>query len=264
MSFVKTSYARKKIEKWHKKSNIERREKLLKKEFGKRYSSNGEVLNYVATNLRYNTTLELIEKLGKGDINITRVKQIITEYISIDKKRSQLNPTISCDPENCKPIKGKQYDNYHIARCCSPFPGDEIDIVGIVKKHHNSLYLKIHHSNCMAIQNIPDEEKIAIEWKCDFCTVVLEIRMKDREEMLRTILNQIASKCYKYALRKANTNTLKSSAKSSEAIGVTVINCLINSKIELQHLINQLRKTPDILSVEVKAIYPGIAKYCNH
>ncbi len=43
-----------------------------------------------------------------------------------------------------------------------------------------------------------------------------------------------------------------------------MIDVLIHSKIELEHLINQLRNTLDILSVEVKGIYPGIAKYCNH
>ena len=262
LNHIKTDYAAKQIKKWHKKFNIERGEKLLKKEFGKRYSTNGEVLNYVAIYLRQKTTLELLEQLGKGDINLEQVKQIITEYISIKEKRIQLNEIKSCNRKNCKPIKGKQYDNYQIARCCSPFPGDEVDIIGIVKKHHNSPYLKIHNIDCESIKNIPDEEKIAIEWNCSFSTVSIKLIMKDKEEMLRATLNEIASQCYKYNVRKSNPSN--SYAKLSEAIAIIMIDVLINSTIELKHLVNQIRKTPGILNVDVKGIYPGITKYCQH
>ncbi|MGK7881179.1 MAG: TGS domain-containing protein [Crocosphaera sp.] len=83
LSFVKTNYAAKQIIKWHKKSNIERGEKLLKQEFGKRYSLNRQLFNHVAKYLNCGNTSELLEKLGAGSFSLEYIKEIIQELTSI-------------------------------------------------------------------------------------------------------------------------------------------------------------------------------------
>jgi (p)ppGpp synthase/HD superfamily hydrolase len=212
-------------------------------------------LDNAAWRLHCKDVTELQEQIGTGEISLNRVEEIIKSYTK--KLESTFNIDKGKDDFFESPIFGFDCEQYLVAQCCYPLP-DTRDIVGITAKRNGRTALKIHCQSCQNIEKTPLSQKTLIKWNCDACTVILKLVLKDREEILRNILDKLTSS-FKYNVRKLNP--VYHTPLFTGKIASVIIHVLIRSRDELDLLRDQMNSITDVLQVEVKGIYPGIAKY---
>ncbi len=206
LNFVKTNQAKHKIKAWFKRQNRERHiemgNQLLETEFGKegheQFLHSKEFLE-AAQKLNYKTAEDLLAGLGSGDNTIAQVKGRLrgTKY-EIKEETSQ-----KFDPTKLKPRKTsseEEGDNgipdldgllYHVAKCCSPIPGEHV--MGIVSKGKG---ITIHRSDCQNLKQVEAGRIMEVNWrdksrKTYPASICIEV--VDRVGIVKDILTLIAN-----------------------------------------------------------------------
>lgn len=259
LKFVQTEKANHEIKKWFRHYYIRQGKALIANEFSTNYSLYGRTFQDVATLLKYKTPDELYENLGKGLIDISKIKDTLRIYVksyesSISEEKSELDNKID------NSIEGFTADEYKICPHCQPFPDNLSEIIGIIKVRRDQTTLYIHGEDCSQIKNVNPNNKQVINWSddCQFCTVKLKIRMQDREGMLRHILNDFCTH------GRCNVRTVNPVYNQSDnRTAVAVINYLVSSKKQLDFILLELKSKKDILQVQVLQITPGEANYLD-
>lgn len=253
LKFVYTKKAKHEIKKWFRRHNISQGKALIMNEFSNKYSLYGTIFQYVATTLMYKTPDGLYEDLGKGIIDIRKIKDTLRIYFKYyESLVSEENLELDNHIDN--PIDGQSADEYKICTHCQPFPDDSSEIIGIIKVRNDKRILYIHSEDCSQIKNVNPDNKRVINWSysCQLCTVTLKIRMQDREGILRHILNDIPPHFRFHVRTVTPVNN-----QSDDRIGVAVINCLVSSKKQLDFILLELKSKPAILQVQILKITPG-------
>ncbi|MDJ0583012.1 TGS domain-containing protein [Crocosphaera sp.] len=255
--FVKTLTAKTKIQQYHRDKNIKRGEKIIKREFGNRYIMTGQFYQSIAEQLRCKNIQQLLEKLGKGEIYIEQVKTIYQHQIDYLDAKVCLEEIII--EEGQPEILGIDCQTFKVADCCYPFPEDTNDIIGVLNTKKGIDYLTIHDHNCSNLTKISQDKQFVIQWNCSSCTVSLKMLLKDREDMLYNVLNCLITEEIIYDLR--SFKTLSSKEPTQQKTASCIINVLISSKIQLEHIINTLKILTDVLQIQIQEITPSRANY---
>ncbi|MGK7956776.1 MAG: TGS domain-containing protein [Crocosphaera sp.] len=259
LKFVQTDKANHEIKKWFRHYYIRQGKALIANEFSTNYNLYGRTFQDVAILLRCKTPDELYENLGKGLIDISKIKDTLRIYVKsyanlISKEKSDLDNHID------NSIEGVSADEYKICLHCQPFPDDLSEIIGIINVRNDQTTLHIHREDCSQIKNVNPHQKRIINWSdnCQFFTVKLKIRMQDREGMLRHILNDFCTH------GRCNVRTVTPVYnQSDDRVAVAVINYLVSSKEQLDFILLELKSKRDILQVQILQITPGEANYLD-
>lgn len=253
-NFVKTPKAKAKILQYHRQQNIHKGESLLRKEFGNRYILTGEVYESIAYQLKCSNVQQLLEKLGAGVITIDEVKYVYQRYI--DNLEAKMGIEEIWIEENQSEILGLEIncEIFEISKCCSPFPQDVSDIIGILNQKKGQNYITIHAKNCSNLINISSDKQLIIGWNCLSCTVSLTIRMRDRENILYHLLSILMKEEVRYDVR--SIKIVPSEDPQQPKVAMCDINLLISSKAELEQIRGTLKRTSDILQVNIQEITP--------
>ena len=250
LTFVSTKKAREKIRKWLKNQRISEGKKILKLEFGDQYSFNGQTYRQVSERLNCRNSLELFEKLGERSIDIEQVKRKI-EII----RQNQGFGNFSFSPSESattNPILGVDSSQMIIlCTCCLPFPSDS-DIVGITKDKEQKLL--VHRQDCSTLTDINAEDKQAFQWSCESCTVAVQVKMRNRPNILTVVDNKLTE--------MFGQNVIISDLKAHRNPVILTFYILCNQKSQLDELKIQLEQTsPDVLEIRWKGLYPGRTKF---
>ena len=250
--FVVTKKAQNYIKKWHKRFNINRGKNIIKSELGNKCSLSGDRLKYIAWSLKCQTPQNLQYRLGVGEINIDDVKKLAEDYAKIKLKSF---PDNILELEFQEPPVSGLIDEHKlclIADCCRPMPDESI--VGIL----TSKSLKIHRHDCTKLNRVSPENKRNLEWNCELCTVLLKIKMNDRYDIFRCILNKLAESYFPVDVRSLNL----SSGSSSSCVKVYDASCsiLVNSRSQLDHIFQEIKNIHGVIQVYIKKITPGVVK----
>ena len=250
LEFVTTQKAKEKIRKWFKEKDIENGIKILKQEFDNKYSLNGETYLSVARRLNYKNTRTLLENLGAGKIGIDKVKKQIEwglkrkGLITADNNYLDALPAISGIDPNQEII---------LATCCFPLPHDS-EIIGIISERNQKPLLRVHRQDCPNLKKSKPEHQQKLQWNCQFCTVEVQVTMKNRPRILMTISDKLGE------LFGENANILKVDAERNPAILEFYILCA--EKAQLEDLEIQLKDlSPDVLQIRVMGLSPGRTKF---
>ncbi len=250
LEFVATKKAKEKIRQWFKEKDIEKGIKILKQEFGNLYSLNGETYLYVARRLNCNNTLTLLEQLGAGQMSIDKIKSQIERGL----KRKGLIIANNNVLDNLPTILGiNSNQEISLATCCLPLPQDS-EIIGITTERNQKPLLKVHRQDCPNLKNIKSENQQILQWNCQVCTVEIQVTMKSRPGILRSIVDKLSE------LFGQNINILKVDAERNPTILEFYVLC--SEKSQLEDLKTQLKDlSPDVLQIRVMGLSPGRTKF---
>ncbi len=250
LEFVTTKKAKEEIRKWFKEKDIEMGIKILKQEFGDLYSLNGETYLSIARRLNCKNTRTLLENVGAGKIDLDKIKKQVEAKLErrgfaiSDDSSLHSQPAISGIDPNQEVI---------LASCCLPLPQDD-EIIGIIGERNQKPLLRVHRQDCPNLKNIKPEHQQLLQWNCQFCTVEIQVTMKNRPGILMSISDKLTE------LFGRNVNILKVDAERNPAILEFYVLCA--EKVQLEDLETQLKDlSPDVLQTRVMGLSPGRTKF---
>ena len=270
LNLVHTNRARNKIRKFFKNHNkLQNLEKghqllvqtLLDNDFDPHQVLTEENIKRVLKKKQFPSLEELYVNLGFGNLQPLGIVNLLTKDIrkqqaTIEQKQQEkslledhqkianVSKKNSHENTNNFLIAGINNMLVHLSKCCSPVPGDKI--VGYITKGRG---VSIHRSNCPNIKHAQEngERLIDVCWNIlphsqKLYDSELKIQGYNRSGLLNDILQTINN----------NTKNLKSVNGNIGQGQMTTVEVIFGTKdkIHLEHLIDNLKRIPDVYLVE--------------
>lgn len=252
LNYLKTARAKAKVMQWFRKQDIEKNiaagQLELEKELKRLGLKNIDIEN-TANKLHYKTKEDMLAALGRGDLRINAILQIIqppselpvSNEISI---KIETPRTKSSEVATDFDIHGVGNLLTHIARCCKPIPGDPI--TGYITQGRG---ISIHRKDCPNILSSSErhqEKLIAVNWGSkilDTYPVDLVINAYERQGLIRDITSLLANE---------NISLLGINSTTNKATNITHISLTIevNSLAPLSKILAHLNQVPNVYEVK--------------
>ena len=244
LNIVVTSSTKNKIRQFYKRlhrdTHIEQGKKLIESAFGEDRAneilSSKEFLN-VVQKLNRASKEDLLASLGCGDMTISQLKGKLKEFLPREEEEKEI-------PELEHKIEGEIAELgamlHHIAKCCSPLPGE--DIVGVVSKGKG---ITVHRSDCQNLDLVEKERIIQIQWhgiEGKVYSAAIEVECLDRVGISRDILNKIADE-------NLNVRDLRVVARVKNETAVLKIVVDVTDLYELKRMMSSITRVGDVLNV---------------
>jgi GTP pyrophosphokinase len=242
LGYVKTSRARQKIRQWLKRrervENITRGREILEKEL-KRLGLEQESYEGIAELLGFKKVDDLLASLGYGD---TSIQQIIAKLMEERMEVKELKPVKAPSPSlSTFGIRVRGVGNLltHFARCCTPFPGD--DIVGYVTRGRG---ISVHRRDCPNISYLKERNGgrlIKVEWGEEEPTypVVIKVRSYDRPGLFRDILAVVSDE-------RINISAASVSTQEEDHTATITATLEITSLAQLSRVLAKIESIPNV------------------
>lgn len=209
LKYIVTSKAKAKIQLWFKQQNRQQnihdgRESISRelKRLGLESVNLKEIATLVAN---CNTEDDLLAGLGNGDIKMSQVLGAIQRLKHPPQIMAPLDTAQDFHPHIHQPVKNRSstgeivvagIDNLvtHMAKCCSPVPGDEI--IGYITLGEG---VAIHRQDCINVLQVSEAKRarlVAVEWgqqiKNNY-SVKIEIKAYNRRGLVRDISSIVSA-----------------------------------------------------------------------
>ena len=205
LGYIHSASARNKVRQWFRRqkrsTNIQLGRELLRKEAKRMNIQIDE--KELACMFRYDTIEEFLIALCSGIVTINQVVNRLTPQQEKPQDQRAIQVPLSSPGSGVK-VLGVGDLLTHIARCCSPIPGDSI--LGFVTRSRG---VTVHKSTCHSLQNEDEKERLVpVEWgqSHDLYPVRLEIQAWDRVGLLRDITARVSEEGVNIASVVTNEN----------------------------------------------------------
>ncbi len=249
LGYVRTSRARSKVRQWFRRQdrekNIAQGRELLEREL-KRLDVAGMAHEKVAQLFQYERLEEFLAAVGYGDIT---GQQIATRII--EAERQERAP----DEETALPaiapttvmgegvtVRGTGGLLTHLARCCSPVPGDEI--TGYVTRGRG---VTVHRRDCPNVLRIGEPERvIEVEWGIERQTypVAIHIMAYDRSGLMRDIAALLAA---------ADINVTALNVTTTKNVATFRATLEISDVAQLSSVLTRIERLPNVVEARRRA-----------
>ena len=251
LKIVRTSGARSKIKNY---LNKQRRSVLIemgKEDFLRELNNRKESVKVtdkkvleLFTKKGAKTVEDLYYEIGKNTISPNSAINALlggTEYTE-EALIERINSSVYLDhkTESNIVVEGILNPSIKLSNCCSPIPGDRI--TGYVSKGTG---IAVHRTRCNNLQSLDDNRYIEVFWGFDtqkMYNVNIKLIVSNRDNILAEIINTVTSTKGKVLQVAAAQN------KSLE--GVIKLKVSIHDKSELENIIVNLQKIPDVYAIE--------------
>ena len=238
-----SSTTKTKIRQWFKKQHrdvhIEQGKKLIESAFGEgkleAILNSKEFLEAVQI-LNRATTEDLLASLGCGDVSISQLKGRLKALLP-EEKEKEVQILATKPAEEIAELEGLLH---HLAKCCSPLPGEEI--TGVVSKGKG---IVVHRYDCQNLDMVEKERIISINWKAGkekTYSAAIEVECIDRVGISRDILNKIADE-------KINVRDLRVVARGGHDTAVLKIVVEVSDIYDLKKIMSSITRVGDVLNV---------------
>jgi GTP pyrophosphokinase len=270
LNFVTTSAAKNRIRQWYKRSrreeNVARGRELLEKEMGKTGFDallKSEPMQNVAERCNYHSVEDLLAALGYGEVTLNLVlnrwREVVKATQPLPSNSEDTPPHLLATPKSLReaallppsrasdsPIAGVEGLLYHLAKCCSPIPGESI--IGVVTTRSNR-GISIHRQGCQNVDSVPCDRLVPVSWNSpdpqkmrpQTYPVNVQIEAIDRVGVLKDILSRLSDQSIN--VRNAQVKTANGQPAVIE-LGIDV-----RDRNQLEHVFIQIKKMSDIIDL---------------
>ena len=251
LKIVKSSSARVKIKQFFKREmkdeNVKTGKIMLDAEAKRRGYSLSELLSedaflHLATKLSFNNQDEMFASIGYGAVSVNQVLIKLIDYYRKSQPQQEITKFFKSNKKNESSVKVKGMAGLLVrfAGCCNPVPGD--DIVGFISRGHG---VTVHRRDCPNLKNIEDDRLIEVSWT-DTTDSVYNAGIKVVGITQTEVLTIVAGVVSQLKLEIVSTNG-RTDTKNNQAI--VDFHIRLNSKDELNNLINKLKQDSKIIDV---------------
>ena len=220
----------------------------------KYFSVNQSQLKEAAVRFNVKTIDDLYAAIGSGN---ARLQQVINYFKQFDDK---LKPAVEIDPQSLvkesQSSKKLASDNNgitvsgvgnlltHMAKCCSPVPGD--DISGFITQGRG---ISVHRQDCEQLANALSQQAerfVEVQWGLDdhqSYQASVQIIASDRQGLFRDISTIIANE-------KVSIIGIDSHSDSAKQTMSMIINMEVTTSELLSRVIVKLRQLDDVIDVK--------------
>jgi (p)ppGpp synthase/HD superfamily hydrolase len=254
LGLIHTSRAREKVRQWFKQQArteaITDGREILDKElhrlgFGQRN------FDEIAKMFNYKSPDDFLEALGHEDVSIATVgiKLFEAERAKDAPEEEIIAPARPLPklPETKATVKGVGNLLQHLARCCSPLPGD--DVIGFITRGRG---ITIHRRDCKNVLEISEQERlIAVDWnqaEQAVYPVQVQVRAFDRAGLVHDISGIVAGE----GINMASTNAI---AGRKDHISTITATLEISNAGQLTRILNKIDRLPNV--IEVRRVTSG-------
>jgi GTP pyrophosphokinase len=264
LQIAKSSSARSKIRSWLKKQdrsqNVGRGKELLEKSARRKGLDpkdyiRGAWLAKIAKSMRFATTDELFTSISYGGVLVSKVLAQLQEHHDAEKSAApqdkdaealgkldkQRRRSFVSDGAVC--IEGVENPLVHLARCCSPVPGD--DIIGFITKGNG---VSVHRSDCPNILGVKGEDRarlLVVEGNGAGARGVYDADFSITADDRKGLFSDISRRC---ADMDVNISGAKLSTDPEGSAHIT-ITLSISGKQQMEKILRTLRQIDNITEV---------------
>ena len=184
------------------------------------------------------TVDEFLAALGSGNITVNHVMARLTQQSDEQDPPVRL-PILPTGPAQDIAVLGVGDLLTHVARCCSPLPGDQI--IGFITRNRG---ITVHAKNCRNVVNEDESERlIQVDWTTvrRLRPVRLTIEAWDRVGLLRDITSLVSAE-------KVNIASLET-RETDEGIAITELTLFTTGADQLGRLFTKLEEVQGVISV---------------
>ncbi len=178
--------------------------------------------------------------LGHGKIS---VHQVINRLIPESEKQESIltKKTISRrDNKQFISLKGVDEVLYHIAKCCTPVPGD--DIIGFITRGKG---ITVHRKDCENIKNLQKDRLIEVFWTADETSKAqtrISIECIDKPGILANLTGLLSAAHVNITALKANS--------TSDKRAIIDLTIEVKDRQHLSDIINKISQVSEVLSIK--------------
>jgi GTP diphosphokinase / guanosine-3',5'-bis(diphosphate) 3'-diphosphatase len=260
IKFVKTHQARTRIRQWFKKNmredHIQQGRALLEAELNKQHYDEmvkSGKLEHLANELNYPEIDDMLMALGYGELSIAKILNRVEKEKKPEPETQELINRLAKSPfqkrrNNAKDdIEGLEGMLYHLAKCCSPLPGD--DIIGVITRSRGVM---VHRSDCANMMHINPQRTMTIRWRVresgeqqqsrnQYHNIRLEVLVIDRIGVFKDVLARVSD---------SNTNLTNARVKTvQQNMAMIELAIDVGNIDHLNRVINAISKLSDVISV---------------
>ncbi len=213
-------------------------EKLLELAKANNTSVDSGLVRELMEKFGVNSKDELYVKIAKGEISEHELLAVISKF----KKTSVFNLVRRFSKQ-----KNERIENYRLASCCNPKPGDKIVAVEV----EDGLY-EIHKVECRMVEQFLEEMKVLVpvEWKSfQQQSFLRQIKIEAVADF--DLIYNISQVLYSTLQTNIQSFTFQRDEKRNLYLGK--IKVYVTSKKELELIVEELKKIKAVRKVEVKS-----------
>ena len=226
LGFVTSSRARAKVHAWFRKQdrdkNIVAGREILETELAKIGATLKDAEAYALKRFNVNSPVELYAGVGSGDLRINQVINHINALVNKptaaeeDQQLLEKLTGAGAKTESKKPqrdavvVEGVDNLMTHLARCCQPIPGDEIQ--GFVTQGRG---ISVHRSDCEQLEelrHVAPERIIDTVWGGGFVgnyNITVRVTASERNGLIKELTNTFANEKVKISGMKSRVDFKK-------------------------------------------------------
>jgi (p)ppGpp synthase/HD superfamily hydrolase len=193
LNFAKTHQAKNRIRQWfkrhHREEHIQQGRQMLEAELGRAGLEEflkSDKLKEVGKKVNLTDPDDILAAVGYGDLSIAQVVNRLREQEQLAKKA--MPPSAQeAKPRSIGTLSGLMH---HLAKCCQPVPGEEIE--GVVTRGSG---IAVHRSDCSSLLKVDPGRRIVIDWSQDSLTTYpagLQVECLDRVGIAQDILKKVS------------------------------------------------------------------------
>ena len=267
LNFAKTHGAKNRIRQWfkkhHREDHIQQGRQMLEAEIGKAELEEffkSDKFKDSAKKFNANSSEDLLAGVGYGDLSVAQVVNKIREPSEQDRAAKKLAQAqqAPAQPKTSSSVGSLGGLMHHLAKCCSPVPGEEI--VGVVSRGSG---IAVHRSDCANLAKVEGGRHMAVDWSQERMSTypaVLQIETLDRVGIAGDILKKVSDN--KINLQDLRVETHRDSKTATISLTLDVLD--ISQLTKIAQVISQIS---DVLRVHrrenKKRTKPGSAAANN-